>query len=332
MSTPQNPGDSDAPQDPSDPQNPYGTPPSTPPSTPPPPPPASPPPASPPPSTPPPPYVPPSDPGQPTGQPTSEPPADPTPPTTAIPAVTPPAAAPPPYGQPDPGQQPPVAQPGYPQPGYPQPGYPRTGPMPGQYAPPGSGEPGKGMAIGALIASILGCTCLGILVAVPLAIVVLVRGRDGRNHGKGLAIAALVLSVLWLIGGSIGGYFLYDYAKDLKDVDSLKAGDCFTAKGLTDESETGVTQIRSVGCSAKHDGEVLSTATLSSDQAATYGDTSPVDICTPSVTAAGSAALLADPDLIVIALTQDASPGSGDKLVCVIANTDGSKLTSKLGS
>ena len=138
--------------------------------------------------------------------------------------------------------------------------------------------------------------------------------------------------MLSLVGVAIGGYFVYDYAKDFKDVESLNAGDCFTAEGLTDESETGVTQIRSVGCSDKHDGEVLSTGTLTADEAASYGETSPVAICTPSVTEAGSVDLLADPELVLIALTQDSSPASGDKLVCVIANADGSKLTSKLGS
>ena len=197
---------------------------------------------------------------------------------------------------------------------------------------PGPAEPSKGMAITALILSILGCTCIGALVAIPLAIVVLIRSKDGRNHGKGLAIAALIISVISLIGAGVGGYFLYDYAKDLKDVESLSAGDCFTAKGLTDESETGVTEIRSVGCSETHDGEVLSTATLTADDAGTYGETSPVEICSPSVTEAGSADLLADPELVLIALTQDSSPSSGDKLVCVIANADGSGLNSKLGS
>ncbi len=197
---------------------------------------------------------------------------------------------------------------------------------------PGPAEPSKGMAITALILSILGCTCIGALVAIPLAIVVLIRGKDGRNHGKGLAIAALIISVLSLIGAGVGGYFIYDYAKDFKDVESLSAGDCFTAKGLTDESETGVTEIRSVGCSETHDGEVLSTATLTADEADTYGETSPIEICTPSVTEAGSADLLADPELVLIALTQDSSPSSGDKLVCVIANADGSDLNSKLGS
>lgn len=262
----------------------------------------------------------PSDPQNPYGTP---PPPPPPPSTPSDPAP------PPPYGaQPTesamPQAAPPYGQPGAPgQPAYAAPGY---SPM------PGPAEPSKGMAITALVLSILGCTCIGALVAIPLAIVVLVRGKDGRNHGKGLAIAALIISVLSLIGVAIGGYFVYDYAKDFKDVDSLTAGDCFTAKGLTDESQTGVTQIRSVGCSTKHDGQVLSTGSLTADEAASYGETSPVDICTPSVTEAGNVDLLADPELVLIALTQDSSPASGDKLVCVIANADGSKLTSKLGS
>jgi hypothetical protein len=262
----------------------------------------------------------PSDPQNPYGTP---PPPPPPPSTPSDPAP------PPPYGaQPTESAGPPAAPP-YGQPAAPgQPAYAAPG-----YTPmPGPAEPSKGMAITALVLSILGCTCIGALVAIPLAIVVLVRGKDGRNHGKGLAIAALIISVLSLIGVAIGGYFVYDYAKDFKDVDSLTAGDCFTAKGLTDESQTGVTQIRSVGCSTKHDGQVLSTGSLTADEAASYGETSPVDICTPSVTEAGNVDLLSDPDLVLIALTQDSSPASGDKLVCVIANADGSKLTSKLGS
>jgi hypothetical protein len=277
MTTPQNPGDGDTPQDPSDPQNPYGTPP--------PPPPSSPPPSSPPPRPP--------------------PPANP---------------MPPPYGDPNVTSAPP-AQPAYAQPTYPQYG-----------APAGAGEPGKGMAIGALIASILGCTCIGVLVAVPLAIVVLVRSRNGQNYGKGLAIAALVISLLSVIGLGLGGFAVYNYAKDFKTVGDLAQGDCITAKGLTDASATGVTEIKSVGCSAKHDGEVRAVHTLSGDEANSFGQSSPLDICTPPVTEAGSAALLTNPELAIIALTEDATPSSGDTLACVIANADGSKLTSKLGS
>ena len=50
------------------------------------------------------------------------------------------------------------------------------------------------------------------------------------------------------------------------------------------------------------------------------------------MTEAGNEDLLADTELAKIALTEDESPDSGDKLVCVIANADGSDLTSKLGS
>ncbi|WP_051247520.1 DUF4190 domain-containing protein [Nocardioides halotolerans] len=291
MTTPQNPGDGETPQDPSDPQNPYGTPP-----------------------PPPPPY---GEQPPPSAAPSTPPPYGEQPPPPAVPPAAPaygqPAA--PSYGQP---AAPSYGQPG--QPAYGVPGYPS--PM------PGPAQPGKGMAITALILSFI--CCLDV-VGIILAIVVLVRSRDGQNRGKGLAIAALVIGVITLVATIAGSVALVNYAKDFKDVDSLKAGDCFTAKGLTDDSESGVTQIRSVGCSDKHDGEVLATSNLSSDQAASYGQASPVEICTPSVSAAGSADLLADPEKVLIALTQDASPSSGDKLVCVIANADGSKLTSKLG-
>lgn len=269
----------------------------------------------------------PSDPQNPYGT----PPPPPPPPTTPIPAAppeAPPAAPPmspaPPYGDPTMSAAMPPPAPG--QPAYGQPSYPQYG------APSASTQPGKGMAITALIASILGCTCIGILVAVPLAIVVLVRSRGGQNHGKGLAIAALVISLISAIGLAVGGYAIYDYAKDFKTIDDLSQGDCITAKGLTDDSSDGVSAIKSVGCSAKHDGEVLAVHDLTADEASGFGSTSPLDICTPPVTDAGSGDLLTNSDLIIIALTQDASPKSGDQLACVIANSDGSKLTSKLGS
>jgi hypothetical protein len=218
------------------------------------------------------------------------------------------------YGQPGPPGVP--GQPAYGAPAYPSPV-------------PGPAQPGKGMAITALILSFI--CCLDV-VGIILAIVVLVRSRDGQNRGKGLAIAAIVIGVITLVATVVLGALGVSYVKDFKSIDSLNAGDCITAKGLTDQSASGVTQIRGVGCSTKHDGEVLATGTLTADEAASYGLTSPVDVCTPPVTAAGSADLLANPDLLIIALTQDSSPSSGDKLVCVIANADGSKLTTKLGS
>ena len=259
MTTPQNPGDGDTPQDPSDPQNPYGTPP-------PPPrprprrratraPPPTPPPA-------------PSDPRSPDARRSRGAAAVRRPAGGA--RRRPPAA--PPYGAA--GVRPasrPTAQPGLP-------AVHRAGPA----------EPGKGMAITALIAVDPRLHLHRRARRDPAGDRGAGPGQDGRNHGKGLAIAALVISVLSLIGLAIGGYFVVRLRQGLQDVDDLKAGQCITANGLTDESATGVTEIRSVGCSTKHDGEVLVHGEADRRRGGQLRRRPrPVAICTPSVTDAG---------------------------------------------
>ncbi len=225
------------------------------------------------------------------------------------PSAVPPAA--PPYGQPGA-----VGVPG--QPAYGAPSYPS--PM------PGPAEPGKGMAITALVLSILGCTCIAILVAIPLAIVALVRSRGGKNAGKGMAIAALVISVVYIIAWVVGGYLLYDWAKDLKTVDDLKTGQCITAKNISKTDDSGITEIKVVSCSTAHDAEVLATGNLTMAQADSFDSSA----CDDAIMTAGKA------ELIVPPLTYNglaaADSEAGDKFVCVAYNTDGSKLTSRIGS
>jgi hypothetical protein len=311
MSTPsdpgQNAGDGNTPQDPSDPQNPYAPPPAAPP-------------------PPPDPTIDPLGPAAPqTPPPAAPPPPSYPPPATPIPPAPSPygTAPPPPYGDPSATQAAPA---------YGGPPVAPASPLPGQpYVPPtlGTEEPGKGMAITSLILAILGCTCVTLVIAVPLAIVVLVRGRDGRNHGTGMAIAALVISALYVIGGAIGGYAVYSYAKDLKNVNDLRAGDCITAKGLTDKKAESVTEIRAVSCSGGHDGEVLAMVTLTKDQAANYDTTPFMEICDPAIQAAGKSGVLSD-TVTYTALT-GANPKGGDKAACVAYHADGSKLTGRLG-
>jgi hypothetical protein len=186
------------------------------------------------------------------------------------------------------------------------------------------------MAIAALILAILGCTCVTLLVAVPLAIVVLVRGRDGRNHGKGLAIAALVISAVYVIGGIAGGAALYNYAKDLKDPNDLKAGDCINAHGLTDSEADTIDTIKTVSCSGDHDGEVLATTTVTADQAKDFSQMDPETTCTQAIDAAGKTALVTE-DIGVTALTVT-DPQEGDNIACVAYSVDGSQLNGRLGS
>ena len=260
---------------------------------------------------------PPADPAAPPPDPTAPvpPPATPPPASPADPAGAPPAYGQPAYGQPAYPAAPPPGQPG-------QPSYP-------QYGAPATNEAGKGLAITALIASFFGCTCIGALVAIPLAIVVLMRGKDGRNHGKGMAIAALVISVLSLLIG-VGIAIAINYASQFEGVNDLKAGQCITATGLTDESADSVTEIKSVSCSDSHDGEVLATVELTADQADNYTDTQSEEICAPAIEAAGKTALLT-PDITVTALTV-AEPAEGDNVACVAYHVDGSNMTGKLGS
>jgi hypothetical protein len=264
----------------------------------------------------------PSDPQNPYAPPPLPPSTPPPPPPYGDPSTPPPAVPPPatPYGETPPPYAP---QPAYPQqPAYAQPGYP-------QYGATTPAEPGKGMAIASLILAILGCSCITLLVAVPLAIIVLVRGRDGRNHGKGLAIAALVISAVWVIGGIVGGAAFYNYAKDLKDPNDLKAGDCINAHGLTDAKADTIDTIKTVSCSGNHDGEVLATTTVTADQAKDFSQMDPDTTCRAAIDAAGKSAVLTE-DLGVTALTVT-DPKEGDNIACVAYNADGSQLTTRLG-
>ena len=224
-----------------------------------------------------------------------------------------------PYGAP---QQPYGAAPQQPYGGGQQPPYGNAYPAgPGGMEPP-QGK-GKGMAIAALVLAFIPCG-LTTLVSLVLAIVVLVK----KGGGKGLAIAAIVIDiivVILLIGLVAAGVILGG-----ESVDSLKKGDCITAKGL-DPSEGAVSQIKKVGCSESHDGEVLATVTLTGDDASGFGDDSSNTLCDEAIA-------FTDEELNTfvtegynyIGLTQVVDPESGDKLACVAFAEDGSKLTEAL--
>ncbi|BBZ21070.1 DUF4190 domain-containing protein [Mycolicibacterium gadium] len=120
---------------------------------------------------------------------------------------------PPPYGTPPPGFGPPA--PGFgpppPPPGYgPPPGF---GPPPGYSAAPsypayGAPEKTNAMAIGSLVASIVGFCCgIGSIVGIVLGIVAMNQIKQSGEKGHGLAVAgiavgalSLLINVLWTIG------------------------------------------------------------------------------------------------------------------------------------
>jgi preprotein translocase subunit Sss1 len=286
----------------------------------------------------------PQDPADPAGEHTPQDPADPqnpygTPPQPGAPV---PPAAPvhgagpsqPAYGQPP--QQPypqaqsqqPYSQPDEPQQGYPQ--QPSQQPFPAYAGQPGGDEPSKALAITALVLSFFGCVVIGALIAIPMAIIVLLRGRDGRNHGKGLAIAAIILSVLTLAVPVVAVVAGVSYVNGLTDVNDLEEGDCLDADGLTDSASDTVTDIEKVSCSEDHDGEVLATDEVTAEQADDAASIDTTAVCAPAIEAAGKSAVVTD-GIQVTALTV-AEPEEGDTIACIAYNADGSELTSRLGS
>jgi hypothetical protein len=219
---------------------------------------------------------------------------------------------PPPY-QPAYGGQPPYQQQPY---GAPPPGMPPYGQpqRPQEQAP-------KGMAVTALVLSFLGCTTVFAIVSIVLSIIVLRRGRDGRNHGKGLAIAAIVVSIVsMLIGWALGALAIF--VGTLTNVEDLSTGDCITASGLSDSSAEAVTGIRTVSCDDAHDGEVATTATLTAEQADSFTTDPSVSVCSEvqgRLQEGQSFTGLTAPD-----------PEAGDRVACVVYNSDGSQLTGPL--
>ena len=113
-------------------------------------------------------------------------PSAPTAPPPSFSVAQPPTTAPNPYAAPGaPGAYPPpYAPPGYGYPPYPQPS-----------------PPTSGWAIAGLVCGILGCATIGLasVLGIIFSIVAMVKTRDNRAGGRGLAIAGLVVSIITLL-------------------------------------------------------------------------------------------------------------------------------------
>lgn len=157
---------------------------------------------------------------------------------------------------PPPPSTPPREVPAYTHPPFPQAPYPAYG---YQGAPPS-----KTMATWALVLGVIPIP-LGNLVAIGLGINVLVRSRDGHDHGKGMAIAALVIAPLWLllfaalIVAGVAGQAERAPTGGVTQrgdvpVTSLEVGDCLPEGVATDRANLTVAV---APCSAPHTDEVF---------------------------------------------------------------------------
>lgn len=215
--------------------------------------------------------------------------------------------------------------------------------------PPDSGpQPSKKMAGWSLGLSLAFCVPLGVFVAIGLAITVLVRGRDGRDHGRGMAIAALVVSsfrvviagVLIVVVGVdmwLNGWDETERDADgrvrtsgLVSIDRLQEGDCIQQFVPDDptpaETRSEAVEVTVVPCADAHDAEVFGVNPLDPDS---YVDQASLDAaaergCLPSFEAYVGVPYQASQYLFVYySPAVDGRSSSGDNVVCIAIAEDG---------
>lgn len=237
------------------------------------------------------------------------------------------APAPPPYSaDPQNPYAPPPAD--YSQQPYGTPAVSAYGPA---YGGPAELPPSKGMAITAMVFSFLVCIPILPIVAIVLAIIVLRRGKDGRNHGKGLAIGALVVAPIMLLATAAVIVGIAVVATTLKDVNDLEAGQCFD--GL--DADRSFRNLTVVDCSEAHDGQVLATVTLTASEASAYADDEQAGgaLCAREIGQDEAiVSYLSRPGLEPLLLTDRERPRAGDTLACVVHRADGKKITDSVDS
>lgn len=141
------------------------------------------------------------------------------------------------------------------------PGYgggPQYGGTPGY---PGAPTKTDGMAIGALVASLLGfCTCIGFVVGIVLGIIGLGRTKDGKAGGRGFAISGIVIGAVGIVLGIIGVVLIAVVGiNQIVTPGNAKPGQCVNLR----KSGDTVTMTKK-SCTDSHDAEIIATATLDS--------------------------------------------------------------------
>lgn len=240
-----------------------------------------------------------------------------------------------PYGAPaaDPSQQPTTPPPAPPNPYAAPPAGGPYAPPPNPYAAPpaapygqGGGSPygqpsgptkTDGMAIGALVASVIGlCTCIGSVVGIVLGFIAMGRTREGRVGGRGLAISAVALGfvgvVLW-IAGVIG--LVAFVASQSVTPGNAKPGQCVN---IDNHSDNKIAMTKA-DCSKEHDGQVIAVATADSDNPSSREVSA---LCGTAAGPANLAKLNTAPEANDLQLNWAADDpnnvSAGDKILCYV--------------
>ena len=186
--------------------------------------------------------------------------------------------------------------------------------------------PTRTPAVVALVLAFLAPTVVAAVVSVLLAVRVLRREPDGREHGRRLAVAALVVDgVLLALSAALVVYVVVVGGR-VRTVEDLRTGDCIDVAGLRAGATSAAITARD--CDEEHDAQVLAAVTLSAETAERYAAEGPGVLCDDAVAGdEARARALARDDLEALHLTESAEPEAGDVLACLVRKADGSKLT-----
>jgi len=175
---------------------------------------------------------------------------------------------PPAYGSTDPNSY--LGPPAYPGGGY------------GVPPPPNQQSGWSGLAIAAFVASLV--PLVGILAAVPLAIVALVKIGKSHQRGKGLAIAALIISALWWIG-FVAFAVWFGQSVERNDAGAItkegridfgevRVGDCVSIPDPGGSDDINTFELKGVPCSEPHNAEAVALVPIEGDS---YPGTDAID-------------------------------------------------------
>ena len=134
----------------------------------------------------------------------------------------------------------------------------------------------SGLAIAAFVVGLV-VPLLGVFIAIPLAVVALVRiGKTGAG-GKGLAIAGIVLSVLWWVGAFAMAFVGMMHEVERNDAgeiteagpiapSEIRRGDCVNIPDPAQPGEFDPLDLKAVPCSEAHNAQALAVVPLRGDQ------------------------------------------------------------------
>jgi hypothetical protein len=205
----------------------------------------------------------------------------------------------------------------------------------------------KKMAGWGLGLSLLICVPFAPLVGLVLGIVVLVRARDGRDHGKGLGVAAVVIGGLYLVAAL--GLVVFGFVAAIREefdeperdeagviqheqeiqARHLRVGDCVSRMELAEELEPGESPtglVTVVPCSSLHHSEVFHVYDIEPDD---YPDQDALDLasvegCLPEFKAyVGRPFHRSSLELNYYGPTKDWAPLADNRVTCLVSTPAG---------